>query len=258
MIVYKYFDYNGYIDYNDPDIPFLVGFSYGNGNLIMDDLDKARNMLVSGVTGSGKSVFLHSLIVSFLCNSHCNVFLVDDNGCEFSLYKKWCNVSSEAFGENSLGAYTVFLLEKMEERFNHIKASNIHPFSEFINRFPDEKRYVLVIDDLAFITQDKKTKDILTPRLLRIAQIGYAIGFHLIISTQRPDHTIMDTTLRNSLQTRVAFHTVSKADSQLIIDQPGAERLAGNGAALYRRNGIFQPDHVQTMLITSSEIAELQ
>lgn len=257
MMVYKYFDYNGYIDYNDPNIPYLVGFSYGNGNLILDDLNKARNMLISGVTGSGKSVFLHSLIVSFLCNSNCNVFLVDDTGCEFSVYKKWCNVCSEAFGENSLGAITAFFLEKMEERIERLIQSETYTFSEYIKHFPDEKRYILVIDDLAFLSRNKEAQKILMPRLFRIVQAGYTAGFHLIISTQRPDHTVIDTALRDRIPTRVAFNTVTKADSRLIIDQPGAEHLTGNGDALYRRNGVFQPDHVQTMMITLPEIERL-
>ena len=253
--VYNYMDYNGYIDYKNPDIPFIVGFN--NGEIILDDIDSARHILIAGTTGSGKSVFLHDLILSLLLNDNCNLFLVDCKRVEFSIYKNHCNVCSEVFGTNSAARFASFIIDNMESRYADMERAGVNNYTDYIKLYPDKKRLILVIDELSDLIGDKESRRVLVPQLLRIAQKGRAAGCHIILATQRPDSTVINGTLKGNIPTRVAFRTLSNTDSRIILDRSGAEHLTGSGDGLYLRNGAQHLERIQAPFITLEEISRI-
>ena len=257
--VYNYMDYNGYIDYKSPRIPFIVGFD-NVGSIVMDDLESARHMLIAGTTGSGKSVFLHDLLVSFCCNPHIVLYLVDCKQCEFNMYenRNIANVAYNVFDSGkSAGVFTVNLIKIMESRYKRMKQCGVNDFLEYKRLFPDEKRHVLVIDELSDLISDRESRRVIVPRLLRIAQKGRAAGVHLILATQRPDASVINGTLKGNLPTRAAFRTISNIDSRIILDQSGAERLTGNGDLLYLRNGSMNLERLQAPYISLDEVRKV-
>lgn len=250
--VYNYFDYNGYIDYNNADIPFIVGFN--QSGIVLDDMDNARHMLIAGTTGSGKSVFLHNLITTFCCNPYCYLYLVDCKQVEFSIYENNALIASDVFGEQSAATFTAALVDVMEKRYQEMKRAGVNDFSDFQKIEPSEKRHILIIDELSDLLHDRQSEKIIVPRLLRLAQKGRAAGVHVILATQRPDSTVINGTLKGNIPTRIAFRTISNIDSRIILDQSGAERLAGNGDGLYLRNGAFNLERVQSPYISLDDI----
>lgn len=250
--MYNWFDYNGCLDLNDPTIPFIVGFN--EKGVILDTLAHCPHMLIAGTTGSGKSVFLHSLIYSILTNKNQNhLILVDCKQVEFCHYEKYCQVSYKAMGENSAADYTARLVELMDKRLTNMRKAGYNEFSEY-SKHTKEKRAILVIDELSDLLESKQSRRIIVPRLLRLAQKGRAAGIHVILATQRPDATVITGTLKGNLPTRLSFHTITKIDSRIILDQTGAELLKGNGDGLYIRNGQLTPERIQAPYISLDQI----
>ena len=250
--VYNYFDYNGYIDYNDPAIPFIVGFN--QSGVVLDSMDAARHILIAGTTGSGKSVFLHNLITTFCCNSNCLLYLVDCKQVEFSIYEDNALIASDVFGDTSAASFTAALIDIMEKRYKEMKRAGVNDFKDFQKIDTTQKRHILIIDELSDLLHDKQSIKVIIPRLLRLAQKGRAAGVHVILATQRPDSTVINGTLKGNMPTRIAFRTISNIDSRIILDQSGAERLAGNGDGLYLRNGAFNLERVQSPYISIEDI----
>lgn len=253
---YEWKDYNGYVDFSDSRIPFIVGFV--NGEIKMDNIDNARHMLVCGTTGSGKSVFLHNLIVSFLCNQSDYLYLVDCKRVEFGIYKDEAMVVNDVFGERSVASVTSHLIHAMEERYKQMEKDGVNDFSDFLQIHPNERRHILVVDELSDLISSKEAKKMVIPRLLRLAQLGRAAGFHVILATQRPDASVIDGTLKDNIPTRMAFRTPSAIGSRIILGQGGAERLLGNGDGLYQRNGSFNLERVQAPFISLEEIRSMK
>ena len=249
---YDYFDYNGYIDYNDAAIPFIVGFN--NDQIRLDTIEAARHLLIAGTTGSGKSVFLHNLIYTFICNPNNYLYLVDCKRVEFNAYRNNATVASEVFGDISAATIANTFIIKMEARYQKMQDAGVNDFKDYKKLYPDKRRYILVIDELSDLISTREARAAIIPQLLRIAQKGRAAGFHLILATQRPDATIINGTLKGNIPTRIAFKTISTIDSHIILDRTGAERLAGNGDALYLRNGGLALERVQTPYISINAI----
>lgn len=253
--IYKYFDYNGYINYDDIKDPYIVGFD-SNGVIILDNLDHARHLLIAGTTGSGKSVFLHNLIFTFSCNPNNYLYLIDCKRVELNVYDSCAVVASDVFGEKSAAKITSDLLQIIDNRFKDMQNLGVNDFISYHEKRPNEKRHILVVDELSDLISTKEAKKCLIPRLLRIAQIGRAAGVHLILATQRPDHTVINGTLKGNIPTRLAFNCISGTDSHVILDRSGAQYLTGNGDGLYMRNGALNLERIQAPYITLEEITE--
>lgn len=249
---YDWFDYNGHLDFSDPDIPFMVGFT-PSGYLIKDTIKHCPHMLVSGTTGSGKSIFLHSLIQSFLFNKT-NLWLVDCKQVEFSMYEGMCNVAYSVFGETSAARFINHLIDVMETRNTAIKDAGLRDFETWQKLYPDERRHILVIDELSDLLCDREAFSVVMPCLLRLAQKGRSSGIHIILATQRPDAHVINGTIKANIPTRVAFHSITNTDSRIILDRGGSEKLTGNGDALYLCNGAQALQHVQAPYIDVERI----
>lgn len=251
--VFNFVDYSGYINdvYGSMELPYMVGLT--SDECIVDDLTKAPHLLVAGTTGSGKSNYIHTLVSSLCGSGRCNLFMIDCKKVEFSVYRKNHIVVDDLTGAYKLTAY---LTELMTMRYDEMKKAGVNDFKELRKLNPDLRYNVLIVDELADLILEKEARKILVPRLLRIAQIGRAAGFHLVLATQRPDHTIINGTLKGNIPTRIAFNCISRMDSQVILDRPGAEYLTGNGDGLYLKNGSRELTRFQACYLPLDEIQD--
>lgn len=252
VISYDWVKYAGHIDFNDVDIPFMVGMA--QGGIVMDTLNHCPHLLVAGTTGSGKSVFLHTLLNTTCCNPNIDTFIIDLKRVEFTQYERCAYIATEISGDHSANLVTARLCDEMENRYKLMRDMGIKDFHDLKKSNPETKRKLLVVDELSELLMNKEDRKRLIPRLLRIAQLGRAAGIHLVIATQRPDHTIIDGVLKANIPTRLAFHCISAWDSRIILDRSGAENLTGNGDGLYLKNGDKDPTHIQSFYIRHDEI----
>lgn len=231
-VTYLYTQYNGYLD-DSMELPYMVGLTANE--CIVEDLTKSPHLLVAGTTGSGKSNFLHTLITSLICcDSAPYMYLIDCKKVEFSVYKSAAQVVSDVPEVVNL---LDFIVNEMDARYEMMQRAGVNNFKDFKKLYPDEKYHVIVVDELADLISTKEAKNTIVPLLLRIAQIGRAGGFHLVLATQRPDHSVINGTLKGNIPTRICFNCASRIDSQIVLDKAGAELLTGNGDGLYLKNG---------------------
>lgn len=213
-------------------IPFGKNIS---GELLSANLVDFPHMLVSGTTGSGKTIFMHSVILSLIMRNkpdELKIVLIDPKKVEMAYYEQiphlLCpNISS------SNKAYVCMkkMVDEMERRYNLFQANRVRDIKGF-NEFAKQNGiqplpYIVVfIDEYADLVEE--VKDIKTP-VVRIAQKARAAGIHLVIATQRPSVNVIDGVIKANVSTRVALMVASQVDSISIINQAGAEALLGNG-----------------------------
>jgi S-DNA-T family DNA segregation ATPase FtsK/SpoIIIE len=231
------------------------------GNPVVADLAEMPHLLIAGTTGSGKSVFLNTLIASLVCTNSAKQLrfvMVDPKMIELAAYGDLphmaCPVVTDARDEAQ--ATLNGLVDEMESRFRRmgaVGARNIQAFNEIVRTrrktdFDDyEGRWqplpyiVLVVDEFAdlILVNGKDTEITIT----RLAQKARAAGIHLVIATQRPSVSVVTGLIKANFTTRVAFRVLSGTDSRTILDQTGAETLLGKGDLMFQSAGGLQRLH---------------
>ena len=213
-------------------IPFGKNIS---GELLSANLTDFPHMLVSGTTGSGKTIFMHSVILSLIMRNkpdELKIVLIDPKKVEMAYYEKIPHLLCPNISQ-SQKAYVCMkkLVDEMERRYNLFaqnRVRDIKGFNEFAkaNNIQPLPYIVVFIDEYADLVEE--VKDIKTP-VVRIAQKARAAGIHLVIATQRPSVNVIDGVIKANVSTRVALMVASQVDSISIINQAGAETLLGNG-----------------------------
>lgn len=252
---FLYTDYNGYLKkHPEMELPFMVGLTATE--CIVEDLTKCPHLLIAGTTGSGKSNYLHTFIHGLLCGkTPIAMHLVDCKKVEFSVYKDNAYVYTDVEGAARMLKDVCYWMDK---RYAEMEKEGFDNFKPYRKRHPNELYHIVVIDELADLISTKDAKKIIVPMLLRIAQIGRAAGFHLVLATQRPDHTVINGTLKGNIPTRIAFNTASRMDSQVVLDYSGAENLTGNGDGLFLKAGSRKLKRFQATFITKDYIKSCQ
>ena len=205
------------------------------GELLAANLAEFPHMLVSGTTGSGKTIFMHSVILSLIMRNkpdELKIVLIDPKKVEMAYYEKIPHLLCPNISQ-SQKAYVCMkkLVDEMERRYNLFADNRVRDIKGF-NEFAKQKGiqplpYIVVfIDEYADLVEE--VKDIKTP-VVRIAQKARAAGIHLVIATQRPSVNVIDGVIKANVATRVALMVASQVDSISIINQAGAESLLGNG-----------------------------
>lgn len=218
------------------DIPFGVNIE---GKVICADLADFPHMLVAGTTGSGKSIFIHGIIMSLIMRNRpedLKVVMVDPKRVEFAKYHDIGHLLCPIIKEPSHAKIALKkLCEEMDRRYGLFESAYVSNITEFNNDYcPANNRaklpyIVLFVDEYAdLVDQAKEVQDY----VLRIAQKARACGIHMVIATQRPDVKVITGTIKSNLPTRVALTVASAVDSMTIINQAGAEELAGHGDML--------------------------
>jgi DNA segregation ATPase FtsK/SpoIIIE, S-DNA-T family len=235
-----------------------------DGNLVEADLGDANtcHFLIGGTTGSGKSEFLKSILLSLLVRhspKSLKIALVDPKRVTFPqfeeipwLYKPVVKETDDAI------ALMESLVDEMERRykiFEQARYSEIKTYNEKIG-FSEEKklpRIVCIFDEYADFMAEKDVRTALEQSIKRLGAKARAAGIHLIVATQRPDASIVTPLIRSNLPGRVALKTASEADSNIILGgEKGAAKLLGKGDLLYPNGTILE--RLQALLVESFEI----
>lgn len=203
------------------------------------DLEAAPHLLVGGATGKGKSVCVHALLCSLIATNdpfRLQLALLDPKQVEFNVYSKsqYLWRGQIAIGMEQCGDVLDALVEEMDSRYsqmNEIGVNNIRDAARKGKRLP----YIVVcIDELAdLVIQDKEIE----AKIIRLAQLARAAGIHLILATQRPDAKTFSGLIRSNVPARIALTVQKSTESQIILDEPGAETLLGRGDMLVRTEG---------------------
>lgn len=224
---------------NDPKhlryIPFGKNIS---GDLISADLSEFPHMLVSGTTGSGKTIFIHSVILTLIMRNkpeELKILLIDPKKVEMNYYKEIPHLICPNISD-SRKAYVALqrLVDEMERRYNLFQANELRDIKGFNvwakqNNVQPLPYIVVFVDEYADLADS--CKEVREP-VVRIAQKARAAGIHLVLATQRPSVNIIDGVIKGNIATRVALLSASSTDSITIIGEGGAEKLLGNGDML--------------------------
>lgn len=242
------------------NLPIAMGVDIF-GKPVIEDLAEMPHLLVAGSTGSGKSVFMNTLIGSLICRHSAKdlrLIMVDPKMVEMAAYNGLPHMACPVVTDPQFEALAVLkdLVSEMDERYRRMRAlgaRNLTSFNEIIrNRRRSEfSRYdgkwqtmpyiVLIIDELADMMM-LLGKEVETP-ITRLAQKARACGIHLVIATQRPSAEVVTGLIKANFPTRVAFRVLSGIDSRTILDQSGAETLLGKGDMLHLSTGATKRVH---------------
>ena len=241
--------------YNTMIIP--LGLDEYN-NTVNIDLVKMPHLLISGTTGSGKSICINHIITSLLYNSEpysVQFIMIDPKQVELSIYNNLKSFMPIPIVTDIYKASTILynITYKMDNIYKQIQSKNCRCIEEYNaiskNKIP---KTVIIIDELADLMI--KNKKEIEPLLVRIAQLGRACGIHLILATQRPSHEVITGLIKVNIPARICFKVPSSVNSRVALDISGAEKLLGNGDGLFQNSNGDPLVRFQSPFITYSEI----
>ncbi len=239
----------------------LLGFILGrdvSGEPVFTNIEKMPHMLVAGATGSGKSILMHSLIVSLLYKNSpqtLKLILIDPKRVELSVYEGIPHLVSPVITENKK-AVSVFrwAIAEMERRYELLQKAGSRDTKSYNASHRDEAlSYILiVVDEMADLMTSYGRE--VEGSIVRLAQMARATGIHLLLATQRPSVEIITGLIKANITARVALQVASQIDSRTILDTGGAEKLLGNGDLLFVSAELSKPKRIQGTYITEDEI----
>ena len=229
-----------------------------SGNIYFDELSRMPHILICGATGSGKTVFLNSLILTLLYQNSTQTLrfiLIDPKRVELTLYQNLPHLLTPTLTQVDKTINVLkWLIREMERRFDimeEAKKRNIEDYNKDNTR--EKLPYiVVVIDELADLMV-AAARDVETC-IVRLTQMARATGIHLVLATQRPSVDIITGLIKANITTRVAFSVASMADSRTVLDFSGAEKLIGKGDMLYVSPKLSRPKRLQSPYVSDEEI----
>ena len=253
-------------------LTFAVGKDI-EGNIIA----KMPHMLVAGTTGSGKSVFTNSIILSILYHAspdEVKLILIDPKKVEFPIYNKIPHLLIPVVTEPLKAAGALgWAVNEMNKRYLMFEANNVKNLQEFNDMVLEERnkpaeeqdevrakidllpQIVIVVDEFADLMMAARSE--VEDSVLRLAQLARAAGIHMIIATQSPRADVLTGLIKSNIPSRVSLSVSSNVDSRVILDESGAEKLLGNGDLLYKPVGVKKPIRMQSGYAATSEIREV-
>lgn len=214
-------------------LPFLFGET-AEGSPLFVDMAKNPHLLVAGSTGSGKSVFLHTMIANAAKRRDTKLFLIDTKRVEFNIYNNdYLKPLVYHIADDYDSAMGILKTahQLMELRYEHMSKMGI----QSIEQCPDVfDKIMIIIDEAADLMLYNKTKDF-EQLVVRLAQKARAAGIYLVLATQRPSVDVLTGLIKSNFPARVACKVSTKVDSRVVLDQHGAENLAGRGDAIVKQ-----------------------
>ncbi|MDU6263738.1 MAG: FtsK/SpoIIIE domain-containing protein [Anaerocolumna aminovalerica] len=218
----------------DGDVPVIIGYDR-KGNLVSCDLANVEpHMLIAGETGGGKSTSLRSIITNFILKSKVKLHLVDlKNGAEFNLFQKSSHVETFCRNIKETENLLMNLSIEVDRRYDLFYENDVKDIKEYNKKFKHKKLdyQVLIIDEFADLQGNKNCMAILE----ELGRKARACGIHLILSTQRPDHKVLTGPIKANISVILGLKTLNSTNSQIIINEPGLEKLRGQGHGIFKR-----------------------
>jgi S-DNA-T family DNA segregation ATPase FtsK/SpoIIIE len=254
-----------------PLLSFALGLS-SSGAPLAADVQRMPHVLIAGATNSGKSVTIHTLILSILFRARpdeVKFLMIDPKRLELSFYDGIPHLFNPTTSADKVQVVTnpkdaaksllalVKLMERRYEEFQLFGVRNIDSYNREAAARGKPRAYfiVVVIDELADLMLI--AADTVEDSIQRLTQMARAVGIHLVLATQRPSVDVITGVIKANLPSRIALQVISKVDSKVILDCTGAESLQGKGDLLYLAAGSQKPERCQGAYVAEDEISKV-